>query len=88
MAELQIIQELVKMVGPAGAVLLMLGWFFIYRRDQKEHPPVDREGTLLARDRITKITAHVEAMRDDITEIKKDIKTTNGAFLRHLENHP
>lgn len=85
--ELPVVQELVQTLGPMGAIVIILGWWFMTYRE-KRNGTADIEARLKARDTIVEMSADVKHMQADIAEIKEDGKETAKVLLNHIASHP
>jgi hypothetical protein len=77
-----VVQAVVAAIGPAGVVVLAGLWLLTRRRDQKNGhvrscpsacPPI--------------VVARLDAVRDDLMEIKGDVRDLRASLVRHLEDH-
>ena len=77
-----VVQALTAAVGPVGVGILAAVWLLTRRRDQKNGhvrscpsacPPI--------------VVARLDAVRDDLMEIKGDVRDLRASLVRHLEDH-
>ena len=68
--------ELAEIVGPIGVLVVVVAWALISRRHGNGR--FDRYQVLLAK---------LDALRDDIGEVKTDVRDLRSSLVRHLEDH-
>ena len=77
-----IVQVVVAAIGPTGVLVLSALWMLTRRRDQRNGqrrscpsacPPI--------------VVARLDAVRDDLLEIKGDVRDLRASLVRHLEDH-
>ena len=78
----EVVQMVVTAIGPVGVGILAAVWMLTRRRDQKNGhvrscpsacPPI--------------VVARLDAVRDDLMEIKGDVRDLRASLVRHLEDH-
>jgi len=80
-----IVQAVVAAVGPAGVVVLAGIWMLTRRRDRLNgHAPHDRSCPSVCP---PIVVARLDAVRDDLSEIKGDVRDLRASLVRHLEDH-
>ena len=67
---------LAEIVGPIGVLVVVVAWALISRRHGNGSS--DRYQVLLAK---------LDALRDDISEVKSDVRELRSSLVRHLEDH-
>jgi hypothetical protein len=67
---------LAEVVGPIGVLVVVVAWALISRRHGNGQ--ADRYQVLLAK---------LDALREDIAEIKTDVRDLRASLVRHLEDH-
>ena len=67
---------LAEIVGPIGVLVVVVAWALISRRHGNGRS--DRYQVLLAK---------LDALRDDIGEVKTDVRDLRASLVRHLEDH-
>jgi len=67
---------LAEIVGPIGVLVVVVAWALISRRHGNGRS--DRYQVLLAK---------LDALRDDISEVKSDVRELRSSLVRHLEDH-
>ena len=77
-----VVQAVVAAIGPAGVIVLAALWLLTRRRDRQNGqgqscpsacPPI--------------VVARLDAVRDDLMEIKGDVRDLRASLVRHLEDH-
>jgi DNA anti-recombination protein RmuC len=69
------IGALSEIVGPIGVLVVVVVWAIISRRQNGRS------------DRYHVVVAKLDALRDDIGEIKDDVRELRSGLVRHLEDH-
>ena len=67
---------LAEIVGPIGVLGVVVAWAIINRRHGNG-----------SSDRYQVVATKLDALRDDISEIKTDVRDLRGNLVRHLEDH-
>ena len=67
---------LAEIVGPIGVLVVVVAWAIINRRHGNG-----------SSDRYQVVVTKLDALRDDISEIKTDVRALRGNLVRHLEDH-
>jgi hypothetical protein len=67
---------LAEIVGPIGVLVVVVAWALISRR--YGNGQVDRYQVVVAK---------LDALRDDISEVKSDVRDLRAGLVRHLEDH-
>ena len=67
---------LAEIVGPIGVLVVVVAWALISRRHGNGRS--DRYQVLLAK---------LDSLRDDISEVKGDVRELRSSLVRHLEDH-
>ena len=67
---------LAEIVGPIGVLVVVVAWALISRRHGNGSS--DRYQVLLAK---------LDALRDDISEVKGDVRELRSSLVRHQEDH-
>ena len=76
------VQAVTAAVGPVGVGILAAVWMLTRRRDQRNGqgrscpsacPPI--------------VVARLDAVRDDLMELKGDVRDLRASLVRHLEDH-
>ena len=72
--------ELGQLVGPIGVLVVVVAWALISRRQngrgftcQSGCPPI--------------VIARLDALREDIGEVKDDVRELRSSVVHHLEDH-
>ena len=68
--------EIGQIVGPIGVLVVVVAWAIISRRHGN--------GTS---DRYQVVVTKLDGLRDDIGELKTDVRDLRGSLVRHLEDH-
>ena len=68
--------ELAEVVGPIGVLVVVVAWAIISRRSGNGRS-----------DRYQVVVAKLDALRDDVGEIKSDVRELRAGLVRHLEDH-
>ena len=66
---------LAEIVGPIGVLVVVVAWAIISRRQNGQS------------DRYRVLVAKLDALREDISEIKSDIRDLRASLVHHLEDH-
>lgn len=73
-------EMLAEIVGPVGVLVVVVAWAIISRRQngrgfscQTGCPPI--------------VIARLDALREDIGEIKGDVRELRSSLVHHLEDH-
>ena len=67
---------LVEIVGPIGVLVVVVAWALISRRHGNGRA-----------DRYQVLVAKLDALREDIGELKTDVRDLRASLVRHLEDH-
>ena len=67
---------LAEIVGPIGVLVVVVAWAIISRRQ-----------TNGSSDRYQIVVAKLDGLRDDVGEIKTDVRDLRSGLVRHLEDH-
>ena len=67
---------LAEIVGPIGVLVVIAIWAIISRRHGNGQA-----------DRYQVVVAKLDALRDDSSEIKSDVRELRASLVRHLEDH-
>ena len=67
---------LAEIVGPIGVLVVVMAWMIISRRNGNGQA-----------DRYQVVVAKLDALRDDSSEIKTDVRELRSSLVRHLEDH-
>ena len=70
-----VIQPVLATVGPLGVLVIATLWVVTRRRENGRS------------DRYQVVVTKLDALRDDISEIKTDVRDLRGGLVRHLEDH-
>ena len=65
-----------EIVGPIGVLVVVVAWALISRRHGNGQT-----------DRYQVVVAKLDALRDDMSEIKSDVRELRASLVRHLEDH-
>jgi hypothetical protein len=68
--------ELSNVLGPIGVLVVVVAWAIISRRHGNG-----------SSDRYQVVVAKLDGLRDDIGELKTDVRDLRGNLVRHLEDH-
>ena len=69
-------ENLAEIVGPIGVLVVVVAWALISRRHGNGQA-----------DRYQVVVAKLDALRDDSSEIKSDVRELRASLVRHLEDH-
>ena len=67
---------LAEVVGPIGVLVVVVAWALISRRNGNGQT-----------DRYQVVVAKLDALRDDSSEIKTDVRELRASLVHHLEDH-
>ena len=67
---------LAEIVGPIGVLVVVVAWAIISRRHGNGQA-----------DRYQVVVAKLDSLRDDIGEVKIDVRELRSGLVRHLEDH-
>ena len=67
---------LAEIVGPIGVLVVVVAWALISRRHGNG-----------SSDRYQVVVAKLDALRDDSSEIKSDVRELRASLVHHLEDH-
>jgi len=67
---------LAEIVGPIGVLVVVVAWALISRRNGNG-----------SSDRYQIVVAKLDALREDIGEVKTDVRDLRASLVRHLEDH-
>jgi len=70
-----IVSSILATVGPLGALVIAVVWIMTRRQ------------TNGSSDRYQVVVAKLDGLRDDVGEIKTDVRDLRGNLVRHLEDH-
>ena len=70
-----IVSSVLGTVGPLGALVIAVVWVLTRRQ------------TNGSSDRYQVVVAKLDALRDDISEVKSDVRELRSSLVRHLEDH-
>ena len=70
------LQEVAEIVGPLGVLVVIAIWAIISRRHGNGQT-----------DRYQVVVAKLDALRDDSSEIKSDVRELRAGLVHHLEDH-
>jgi len=68
--------ELAETIGPIGVLVVVIAWALISRRHGNGQA-----------DRYQVVVAKLDGLRDDIVEIRDDVRELRSGLVRHLEDH-
>ena len=68
--------EISQVVGPIGVLVVVVAWALISRRLGNG-----------SSDRYQVVVAKLDGLRDDIGEIKDDVRELQRTMIHHLEDH-
>ena len=68
--------NLAEIVGPIGVLVVVVAWALISRRHGNGQA-----------DRYQVVVAKLDALRDDSSEIKTDVRELRASLVHHLEDH-
>ena len=71
---------LAEIVGPIGVLVVVVAWAIISRR-QNGRGPSCRSGCPPI------VIARLDGIRDDIGEVRADVRDLRASLVRHLEDH-
>ena len=66
---------LAEVIGPIGVLVVVVAWAIISRRQNGRS------------DRYKIVVAKLDGLREDIGEVKTDIRELRSGVVRHLEDH-
>jgi len=69
--------ELAEVIGPIGVLVVVVAWALISRRHGNGQS-----------DRYNVVVTKLDSMRDDLVEIKSDVREVRANLVHHLDNHP
>ena len=67
---------LAEIVGPIGVLVVVVAWAIISRRHGNG-----------SSDRYQVVVTKLDNLRDDISEVKDDVRELRAGLVRHLEDH-
>ena len=67
---------LAEIVGPIGVLVVVVAWAIISRRRGNG-----------SSDRYQVVVAKLDGLREDIGEVKADVRDLRASLVRHLEDH-
>jgi hypothetical protein len=67
---------LAEIVGPMGVLVVVVAWAIISRRHGNGQA-----------DRYQVVVAKLDGLRDDVGEIKSDVRELQRQMIHHLEDH-
>ena len=68
--------EISQIIGPIGVLVVIVAWALISRRHGNGQT-----------DRYQVVVAKLDALRDDMSEVKTDVRELRSSLVRHLEDH-
>jgi hypothetical protein len=68
--------EISQIIGPIGVLVVIVAWALISRRHGNGQT-----------DRYQVVVAKLDALRDDSSEIKTDVRELRSSLVHHLEDH-
>ena len=68
--------EIGQIVGPIGVLVVVVAWALISRRNGNG-----------SSDRYQVVVAKLDGLREDIGEVKTDVRDLRAGLVRHLEDH-
>jgi len=69
--------DLAEVIGPIGVLVVVVAWALISRRHGNGQS-----------DRYNVVVTKLDSMRDDLVEIKSDVREVRANLVHHLDNHP
>ena len=66
---------LAEVIGPIGVLVVVVAWAIISRRQNGRS------------DRYKIVVAKLDGLREDIGEVKTDVRDLRSGLVRHLEDH-
>jgi hypothetical protein len=66
-------KDIAEIVGPLGVLVVVVAWAIISRRHSGNGYQA--------------LNAKLDGVRDDVVEIKTDVRELRGDLVRHLEDH-
>ena len=66
---------LVEVIGPIGVLVVVVAWALISRRQNGQS------------DRYRVVLAKLDGLREDIGEVKTDVRELRSSLVHHLEDH-
>jgi hypothetical protein len=69
------LSDLSQVIGPIGVLVVVVAWALISRR-QNGQP-----------DRYKVVVAKLDGLREDIGEVKADVRELRSSLVHHLEDH-
>ena len=69
------LSEISQVVGPLGVLVVVVAWAIISRRQNGQS------------DRYRVLVAKLDALREDIGEVKTDVRDLRASLVHHLEGH-
>jgi hypothetical protein len=69
--------DLAEVIGPIGVLVVVVAWALISRRHGNGQS-----------DRYNVVVAKLDSLRDDLVEIKSDVRELRANLVHHLDNHP
>ena len=70
------VAEIGQIVGPIGVLVVVVAWALISRRHGNGQA-----------DRYQVVVAKLDALREDSSEIKTDVRELRSSLVHHLEDH-
>jgi len=67
--------ELGQLIGPIGVLVVVVAWAIISRRQNGRS------------DRYKVVVAKLDGLREDIGEVKTDVRDLRASLVHHLEGH-
>jgi len=67
--------ELGQLIGPIGVLVVVVAWAIISRRQNGRS------------DRYKVVVAKLDGLREDIGEVKTDVRELRSSVVHHLEDH-
>ena len=69
------LSEISQVVGPLGVLVVVVAWAIISRRQNGQS------------DRYRVLVAKLDGLREDIGEVKTDVRELRSSVVHHLEDH-
>ena len=67
--------DMAEVIGPIGVLVVVVAWAIISRRQNGRS------------DRYKVVVAKLDALREDIGEVKTDVRDLRSGLVHHLEDH-
>jgi hypothetical protein len=69
------LSEISQVIGPIGVLVVVVAWALISRRQNGQS------------DRYRVVLAKLDGLREDIGEVKTDVRELRSSLVHHLEDH-